>query len=61
MEIDGAAHETSQRFAEDLLRHDDLALSGERILRFAALTIRTEPAAVVRRMRQAHAQWGRAA
>jgi hypothetical protein len=57
MEIDGAVHLRSDRHAADLLRHDDLTLAGDRILRFAALTVRTEPQQVVRRMRLAHERW----
>lgn len=57
MEIDGAAHENSDQFAADLLRHDDLVLAGERILRFAALTVRLQPDAVVDRMKAAHRTW----
>lgn len=57
MEIDGAVHERPEEFANDLLRHDDLVLAGDRVLRFAALTVRLHPEAVVRRMRQAHRTW----
>lgn len=61
MEIDGAVHLEAARHADDLLRHDDLTLAGDRILRFAALTVRTRPDQVVLRMRHAHAQWARSA
>jgi hypothetical protein len=57
LEIDGAVHEEPARHAADLLRHNDLTLAGDRILRFAALTVRLEPSKVVAQLRFAHQRW----
>lgn len=51
-------HLEVRRHAADLHRQNDLALAGERILRFSALSVRTDGAAVVRQLRRAKALWG---
>lgn len=58
MEIDGAVHLQVERHAADLLRQADLLLGGDRTLRFSSVTVRLDPASVIRRMRQADRLWG---
>jgi hypothetical protein len=58
VEIDGMPHLEVRRHAADLQRQNDLALAGERILRFSALSVRTDVCSVARQLRQAHVLWG---
>lgn len=58
VEIDGMPHLEVRRHAADLHRQNDLALADERILRFSALSVRTDGAAVVRQLRRAKPLWG---
>ncbi|HEY5335123.1 MAG TPA: hypothetical protein VIJ71_03770 [Mycobacteriales bacterium] len=58
VEIDGMPHLEVRRHAEDLHRQNDLALAGERILRFSALAVRTDEGTVERQLRRARAIWG---
>ncbi|MGH3743823.1 MAG: hypothetical protein ACRDTP_03065, partial [Mycobacteriales bacterium] len=57
VEIDGMPHLEVRRHAADLQRQNDLALAGERILRFSALSVRTDESSVARQLRRAHALW----
>lgn len=57
VEIDGMPHLEVRRHAADLQRQNDLALAGERILRFSALSVRTDECSVVRQLHRAHALW----
>ena len=57
VEVDGMAHLDPQRHADDLRRQNDLVLAGERILRFSALTVRTESTTVVRQLTLAARLW----
>jgi len=50
VEIDGAQHLDPQAWAADLRRQNDVWVSGDRILRFPAFLIRTNPDEVVRQL-----------
>jgi hypothetical protein len=53
VEIDGAHHMEVRHWAADMLRQNQLWLAGDRILRFPAWLVRTDPAAVVTQLRAA--------
>ncbi|MCU1676385.1 MAG: hypothetical protein JWM93_1143 [Frankiales bacterium] len=60
VEVDGSHHFGAASYARDLERHNDLVIGGDRVLRFSTLTIRTDPDAVVAKLREAHAAFGTA-
>jgi very-short-patch-repair endonuclease len=53
VEVDGAHHMEVRHWAADMLRQNQLWLDGERILRFPAWLIRSDPAAVAAQLRTA--------
>jgi hypothetical protein len=44
VEIDGAHHMDVRRWADDMLRQNQVWIAGDRILRFPAWLVRAEPA-----------------
>lgn len=58
VEIDGMPHLEVRHHAADLQRQNDLALAGERILRFSALSVRTDERSVARQLCRAQVLWG---
>jgi hypothetical protein len=59
VEVDGAIHLSVDRWQDDQLRQNDIALTGALILRFPSVVVRHEPDLVVRQLRAALAS-GRA-
>jgi len=53
VEVDGAHHMEVRHWAADMLRQNQLWLDGERILRFPAWLVRSDPAAVAAQLRTA--------
>jgi len=53
VEIDGAHHMDAQHWSADMLRQNEVWLEGDRVLRFPAFLVRTDPLAVVTQLRQA--------
>ena len=53
VEIDGAHHMDVRQWAADMLRQNQIWLRGERLLRFPAWLVRTDPAVVVAQLRAA--------
>jgi hypothetical protein len=52
-EVDGAHHMDARHWAADMLRQNQVWISGDRILRFPAWLIRTHPAQVADQLREA--------
>ncbi len=53
VEVDGALHLAQQRWWNDQLRQNDIALSGAMVLRFPSAVIRHQPELVIAQLRQA--------
>ncbi|MEU4695102.1 DUF559 domain-containing protein [Actinoplanes sp. NPDC023714] len=53
VEIDGAHHLEARQWAEDMLRQNQLWISGDRVLRFPAGLIRSRPDVVIGQLRSA--------
>lgn len=53
IEVDGAHHMDAEHWAADMLRQNQIWISGDRILRFPAWFIRERPAEVARQVRAA--------
>jgi very-short-patch-repair endonuclease len=53
VEIDGAQHRDARNWAADMKRQNDLWIAGERVLRFPAYLIRTNPDEVATQLRAA--------
>ncbi|MFC4999707.1 hypothetical protein ACFPIJ_17920 [Dactylosporangium cerinum] len=53
VEIDGAQHMEVRAWSADMAQHNEIAISGERLLRFTAWQLRRDPATVVRQLRAA--------
>jgi hypothetical protein len=53
VEIDGALHLAAQHWFDDMLRQNELVLTGGVMLRFPSFIVRTEPATVIRQLRRA--------
>jgi hypothetical protein len=53
VEVDGAHHLDARQWAADMVRQNEVWIAGDRILRFPAWLIRTDPAAVVDQLRAA--------
>jgi very-short-patch-repair endonuclease len=53
VEIDGAHHMDARHWGKDMLRQNEVWLEGDRVLRFPAFLVRTEPLAVVAQLRAA--------
>jgi hypothetical protein len=52
-EVDGSHHMDAQHWADDMVRQNNVWIKGERILRFTAAMIRSEPWAVADQIRAA--------
>ena len=53
VEVDGAHHMEVRHWADDMLRQNEVWMTGDRILRFPAWLIRSDPAAVAGQLRLA--------
>ncbi|MET7418315.1 DUF559 domain-containing protein [Dactylosporangium sp. NPDC005555] len=53
VEIDGAQHMEVRAWSADMTQHNEIAISGDRLLRFTAWQIRRDPDTVVRQLRAA--------
>ena len=53
VEVDGAHHMDVQHWAADMLRQNQIWLDGDRILRFPAWLVRSDPATVATQLRAA--------
>ncbi len=53
VEVDGAHHMSVEEWTSDMLRQNTVWLSGDRILRFSAWLVRTQPALVAGQLRAA--------
>ena len=53
VEVDGALHLSPRRWWDDQLRQNELVLTDALVLRFPSVVVRTEPAMVIRQLRQA--------
>jgi very-short-patch-repair endonuclease len=53
VEIDGAHHAGVEQWNRDLDRQNEEVLDGKHVLRFSAVTVRTEPARVLSQLRRA--------
>jgi very-short-patch-repair endonuclease len=53
VEIDGGHHMDAQYWAADMLRQNQIWIAGDRILRFPAWLVRSDPAAVAAQLREA--------
>jgi very-short-patch-repair endonuclease len=53
VEVDGAHHMDARHWAADMLRQNEVWLEGDRVLRFPAFLVRTDPLAVVTQLRAA--------
>ena len=53
VEIDGAHHMDVRQWAADMLRQNQIWIEGDRILRFPAWLLRTDPSTVVAQLRAA--------
>ena len=53
VEVDGGHHRDVEHWAADMLRQNQIWIAGDRILRFPAWLIRSDPAAVAAQIRQA--------
>ncbi|UWZ60030.1 hypothetical protein Daura_40770 [Dactylosporangium aurantiacum] len=53
VEVDGAQHMEVRAWAADMTQHNEIAISGGRLLRFTAWQLRRDPATVVRQLRAA--------
>lgn len=53
VEIDGALHLIAQRWWDDQLRQNEFAISGDLVLRFPSVVVRTEPRLVIDQVRRA--------
>jgi very-short-patch-repair endonuclease len=53
VEIDGAHHMEARHWGADMLRQNEVWLEGDRVLRFPAFLVRSDPLAVVAQLRQA--------
>ncbi|MEU4421342.1 hypothetical protein AB0F81_12010 [Actinoplanes sp. NPDC024001] len=53
VEIDGSHHMDVRQWSADMLRQNRIWISGDRILRFPAWLVRSEPAAVAAQLREA--------
>ncbi|MCU1659539.1 MAG: hypothetical protein JWO57_4195 [Pseudonocardiales bacterium] len=53
VEVDGALHLAPQRWWDDQLRQNELALADALVLRFPSVVVRTEPAVVAEQLRRA--------
>ncbi len=61
VEVDGAHHFSAASYAKGLDRLNDLVIGGDRVLQFSTLTIRTDPKAVIAKLRAAKAAFPPAA
>jgi very-short-patch-repair endonuclease len=53
VEVDGAHHLDERHWGADMLRQNEVWLRGDRLLRFPAWLLRTDPARVVAQLRAA--------
>ncbi len=53
VEVDGALHLVARRWWDDQLRQNELAISGDMVLRFPSVVVRSEQALVVDQLRRA--------
>jgi very-short-patch-repair endonuclease len=53
VEIDGAQHMEVRAWSADMAQHNEIAISGERLLRFTAWQVRRDPATVAAQLRAA--------
>jgi very-short-patch-repair endonuclease len=53
VEIDGAQHMEVRAWSADMVQHNEIAITGDRLLRFTAWQIRREPETVARQLRAA--------
>jgi hypothetical protein len=53
VEVDGSHHRDETHWATDMLRQNRIWIAGDRILRFPAWLVRSDPAAVARQIREA--------
>ncbi|WP_117208210.1 hypothetical protein [Allorhizocola rhizosphaerae] len=53
LEIDGAHHMDAEHWGADMLRQNEIWLKGDRVLRFPAFLLRTDPESIVAQLRRA--------
>ncbi|GAA3242089.1 DUF559 domain-containing protein [Dactylosporangium siamense] len=53
VEIDGAQHMEVRAWSADMVQHNEIAITGDRLLRFTAWQVRRDPETVVRQLRAA--------